>query len=48
MALKGQAAKLDFSLDKTELDFGSVSYTEVQEKDLLLVNTGKATTINSN
>lgn len=29
MALKGQASKLDFYLDKTDLDFGEVPYTEV-------------------
>ena len=28
VALKGQASKLDFYLDKTELDFGEVPYTE--------------------
>lgn len=28
VALKGQASKLDFHLDKTELDFGEVPYTE--------------------
>ncbi|CAK8990146.1 unnamed protein product [Durusdinium trenchii] len=41
VALKGQASKLDFVLDKTELDFGEVPYTEVQEREVLLVNTGK-------
>lgn len=41
VALKGQASKLDFYLDKTELDFGEVPYTEVQEREVLLVNTGK-------
>lgn len=29
VALKGQASKLDFYLDKTDLDFGEVPYTEV-------------------
>lgn len=28
VSLKGQASKLDFRLDKTELDFGEVPYTE--------------------
>lgn len=41
VALKGQASKLDFYLDKTDLDFGEVPYTEVQEREVLLVNTGK-------
>ena len=29
VALKGQASRLDFRLDKTELDFGEIPYTEV-------------------
>lgn len=30
VSLKGQASKLDFHLDKTELDFGEVPYTEAR------------------
>lgn len=32
VALKGQASKLDFYLDKTDLDFGEVPYTEVGKR----------------
>ncbi|CAJ1447961.1 unnamed protein product [Effrenium voratum] len=41
VSLKGQASKLDFRLDKTELDFGEVPYTEVQEREVILANSGK-------
>ena len=63
MTLKGQASRLDFRLDKTELDFGEIPYTEVrstdgdireshrvissrqvQEREIVLANTGKAST----
>ena len=33
MTLKGQASRLDFRLDKTELDFGEIPYTEVRSTD---------------
>ncbi|CAE7461731.1 HYDIN [Symbiodinium sp. CCMP2592] len=41
VTLKGQASRLDFRLDKTELDFGEIPYTEVQEREIVLANTGK-------
>ena len=32
VSLKGQASRLDFRLDKTELDFGEVPYTEASSR----------------
>ena len=36
VSLKGQASRLDFRLDKTELDFGEVPYTEARGPDRAL------------
>jgi hydrocephalus-inducing protein len=41
VSLKGQASRLEFRIDKTELDFGDVAFTQVSEKDIYLSNVGK-------
>ncbi|CAK0825377.1 unnamed protein product [Prorocentrum cordatum] len=39
--LRGQASRLEFKLDKTDLDFGELPYSQVSEKEVYLSNTGK-------
>lgn len=39
--LKGQASRLEFRIDRMELDFGEVLFNQVLEKEISLVNTGK-------
>lgn len=39
--LKGQASKLEYKLDKTELDFGDVLFNAVLEREIYLHNTGR-------
>ncbi|CAL1135056.1 unnamed protein product [Cladocopium goreaui] len=41
VALKGTAAPCKFSLDRTELDFGDIPFTEVGETELYLSNKGQ-------
>ena len=41
LRLKGEASKIKYKVDKTELDFGEVVYSEVLEKEIWLANNGK-------
>jgi hydrocephalus-inducing protein len=41
ISLVGYASDVDFRLDKSELNFGDVLFTQTVEKEIVLSNTGK-------
>eukprot|EP00397_Hematodinium_sp_SG-2012_P000030 GEMP01000030.1.p1 GENE.GEMP01000030.1~~GEMP01000030.1.p1 ORF type:complete len:4608 (+),score=1069.56 GEMP01000030.1:10-13833(+) len=40
VTMRGQASRLEFKLDRTELDFGDIPFTQTVEKDLFISNPG--------